>query len=125
MRIEDVSILICDDSILARKQLKDVISTLGTPTFYESADGVDAVQKYKEFKPDIVFMDIVMPKQDGIETVQNIMNFDPDAEIIIVSSIGTMTQLKAAIELGAKDFIQKPLNENQVITLLDKYLEGR
>lgn len=125
MRIEDVSILICDDSILARKQLKDVISTLGTPTFYEAADGVDAVKKYKEFKPDIVFMDIVMPKQDGIETVQNIMNFDPDAEIIIVSSIGTMTQLKAAIKLGAKDFIQKPLNENQVITLLDKYLEGR
>ena len=125
MRIEDVSILVCDDSILARKQLKDVISTLGTPTFYEAADGVDAVKKYKEFKPDIVFMDIVMPKQDGIETVQNIMNFDPDAESIIVSAIGTMTQLKAAIELGAKDFIQKPLNENQVITLMDKYLEGR
>ena len=102
-----------------------MISTLGTTTFYEAADGVDAVKKYKEFKPDIVFMDIVMPKQDGIETVQNIMNFDPDAEIIIVSSIGTMTQLKAAIELGAKDFIQKPLNENQVITLMDKYLEGR
>ena len=125
MRIEDVSILVCDDSILARKQLKDVISTLGTPTFYEAADGVDAVKKYKEFKPDIVFMDIVMPKQDGIETVQNIMNFDPDAEIIIVSSIGTMTQLKVAIELGSKEFIQKPLNENQVITLMDKYLEGR
>ena len=54
MRIEDVSILVCDDSILARKQLKDVISTLGTPTFYEAADGVDAVKKYKEFKPETI-----------------------------------------------------------------------
>ena len=125
MRIEDISVLICDDSILARKQLKDVISTLGTPVFYEAADGVDAASKYKEFKPDIVFMDIVMPKQDGIETVRAITSFDPDALIIMVSSLGTMSQLKAAIELGAKDFVQKPFNKDQIISIVNKYLEGR
>ena len=125
MRIEDISVLICDDSILARKQLKDVISTLGTPAFHEAADGVDAVSKYKEVKPDMVFMDIVMPKQDGIETVRAITSFDPNAVIIMVSSLGTMSQLKAAIELGAQDFVQKPFNKDQIIAIVNKYLEGR
>mgnify|MGYP000376307171 CR=1 FL=1 len=63
MRIEDTTILITDDSILARKQLKDIISTLGTPVFVEATDGQSAIDKYKEVHPDLVFLDIVMPKK--------------------------------------------------------------
>ena len=69
MRIEDTTILITDDSILARKQLKDIISTLGTPVFVEATDGQSAIDKYKEVHPDLVFLDIVMPKKDGIIAV--------------------------------------------------------
>ena len=103
MRIEDTTILITDDSILARKQLKDIISTLGT----------------------LVFLDIVMPKKDGNDAIRDIMEFDPEATIIIASSVGTQSQLKNALEAGAKDFIQKPLDKEQVLAVVKRFLEGR
>ena len=99
MRIEDTTILITDDSILARKQLKDIISTLGTPVFVEATDGNDAIR--------------------------DIMEFDPEATIIIASSVGTQSQLKNALEAGAKDFIQKPLDKEQVLAVVKRFLEGR
>ena len=125
MLIEDAKILITDDSIHARKQLKDMNSTVGTPVFYEARDGQDAINQYKRNKPDLVFLDIVMPNKDGNSAIQEIMDFDPDATIIIVSSAGTQSQLKKAIEAGAREFIQKPLNQQQVIDTVNRFLEGR
>ena len=125
MSIENAKILITDDSILARKQLKDIISTLGSPVFIEAVDGQDAIDKYKESKPDLVFLDIVMPKKDGNAAIREIMEFDPEANIIIASSVCTQSQLKLALEAGAKDFIQKPLDKDQVVKVVSKFLEGR
>ena len=125
MLIEDAKILIADDSMLARKQLKDMISTVGTPVFYEARDGQDAINQYKRNKPDLVFLDIVMPNKDGNAAIEEIMKDDPDATIIIASSIGTQSQLKKAIEAGAKEFIQKPLDQQQVISTVNRFLEGR
>lgn len=125
MKINEMKILISDDSILARKQLKDIISSLGTPTFFEATDGQSAIDKYKEINPDIVFLDIVMPRKDGNIAISEIMSYDPDATIVIVSSVGTQTQLKCALEAGAKDFIQKPIDRQQVLDIIVKFLEGR
>ena len=125
MHIEDAKILIADDSILARKQLKDMISTLGTPVFLEAKDGQGAIDQYKQNKPDLVFLDIVMPNKDGNVAIEEIMKDDPAATIIIASSIGTQSQLKKAIEAGAKEFIQKPLDQQQVISTVNRFLEGR
>lgn len=123
--LEGVKILIGDDSILARKQLKDYISQCGTPTFLEAANGQEAIDLYKKESPDLVFLDIVMPIKDGNAAVSEIISYDKDAEIIIVSSVGTQSQLKAAIEAGAKDFIQKPLNEDQIHHVITSRFEGR
>ena len=125
MSMENAKILITDDSILARKQLKDIISTLGSPVFIEAVDGQYAIDKYKESKPDLVFLDIVMPKKDGNAAIREIMEFDSEANIIIASSVGTQSQLKLALEAGAKDFIQKPLDKDQVLNVVSKFLEGR
>ena len=125
MSMENAKILITDDSILARKQLKDIISTLGSPVFLEAVDGQDAIDKYKEYKPALVFLDIVMPKKDGNAAIREIMEFDSEANIIIASSVGTQSQLKLALEAGAKDFIQKPLDKDQVVKVVSKFLEGR
>ncbi len=122
MRIEDTTILITDDSILARKQLKDIISTLGTPVFVEATDGQSAIDKYKEVHPDLVFLDIVMPK-DGNDAIRDIMEFDPEATIIIASSVAAVPA-KNALEAGAKDFIQKPLDKEQVLAVVKRFLEG-
>ena len=123
MTIDNLKILICDDSILARKQLKDMISTLGKPEFIEASDGQGAIDKYKETNPDIVFLDIVMPKKDGNIAIEEIINYDPNAVIFIASSVGTQSQLKCALQAGAKDFVQKPLDSQQVIDILTKFIE--
>ena len=125
MNIDNLTILICDDSILARKQLKDIISTLGNPTYIEASDGQGAIDKYKESNPDIVFLDIVMPKKDGNIAIEEIISYDSNATIIIASSVGTQSQLKCALPAGAKDFVQKPLDKQQVIDILTKFIEGR
>ena len=109
MKFDDTKILISDDSILARKQLKDILSQFGTPTFLEAANGQDAIDIYKKESPSLVFLDIVMPIKDGNAVIHEITDFDPDATIIIVSSVGTQSQLREAIEAGASDFIQKPI----------------
>ena len=122
MSIDEGKILICDDSILARKQIKDCIAIAGSPAIFEAADGERAISLYKEHKPDLVFLDIVMPKKDGNIVIKEIMEFDKDAVIIIVSSVGTQSQLKCALESGATDFIQKPINKIQSIDAVNKYL---
>ena len=123
--LDNFKVLICDDSILARKQLKDIISTLGNPTFIEASDGQEAIDKYKANKPDMVFLDIVMPKKDGNIVISEIIEYDPNAAIIIASSVGTQSQLKCALQAGAKDFVQKPLDKQLVIDVIEKYTEGR
>ena len=125
MKLEEAKILISDDSILSRKQLKDAILRLGTPTFIETSNGQDAIDSYKGEKPNLVFLDIVMPVKDGNAAIREIREYDPKAEIIIVSSVGTQAQLKAAIESGAKDFIQKPMNPNQIASIISSRFEGR
>jgi two-component system chemotaxis response regulator CheY len=119
----NLKVLIGDDSILARKQLGDFIKTVSPDTeIDEAADGEEAVKKYREFHPDISFLDIVMPKMDGISAVRQIMEYDEDADIVIVSSLGTQSQLKAAIEAGAEDFVQKPFSYDQIRRVIKNHL---
>ncbi len=125
MKLEDAKILIGDDSILARKQLKDVITSLGINNIIEASNGQEAIDMYKAHYPDIVFLDIVMPIKDGQTAISEIMEFNKDADIVIVSSVGTQAQLRQAIKLGAKDFIQKPLNKRQIESILKTRFEGR
>ena len=123
--LNGVKILIGDDSILARKQLKDIILQYGTPTFWEASNGQETIDLYKKESPDIVFLDIVMPVKDGNAAIREIIEYDKDAEIVVVSSVGTQSQLKAAIEAGAKDFIQKPLKPESIHHIITSRFEGR
>ncbi len=109
---KDISILVCDDSILARKNLCTVLSDFGYTNISEANNGEEAVSFCKENKPDLIFLDIVMPVKDGVTATSEIMSAHPDANIIIVSSVGTQTHIKEAIKAGAKDFIQKPIDED-------------
>lgn len=125
MDYSNKSILVCDDSILARKQLKDAITDIcGDIAIFEGTNGEEAVSLYKEHKPSLVLLDIVMPEMDGTTAVERIIEFDNNAKIIIVSSVGTQLQLKRAISAGAKDFIQKPIDISQVKSLIETHLGG-
>ena len=106
----DAKILICDDSILARKSLRGILNGFGFNDVSEVSNGEDAVNFCKENKPGIVLLDIVMPVKDGVTATAEIMEAVPDTKIVIVSSVGTQTHIKEAIKAGAKDFIQKPID---------------
>ena len=122
MPIDNLKILICDDSILARKQMKDIINSIGSPTILEASIGQQAIDMYKEHKPDLTFLDIVMPVKDGNAAITEIMEFDSNATIFVASSVGTQSELKKALTAGASDFIQKPIDKNQVINLINKHI---
>ena len=119
MLLSESKILIGDDSILARKQLKDILSELGATHYIEAANGQEAIDKYNEDPADIVFLDIVMPVKDGVSATREIVAAHPSAVVIIASSIGTKEQLKNAIEAGAKDFIQKPFSVNNIQRIIE------
>ncbi len=126
MDLSNYTILVSDDSILARKQLMDVINSYGTgANFVEASNGEEAINQFIKAKPDLTFLDIVMPVKDGIGAVKGIIAEDDSANIIIVSSVGTQSQLKAAIEAGARDFIQKPIDADQVFHVLKSHLGGK
>lgn len=126
MDITGKKILVCDDSVLARKQLMDAVKEISDgAVFIEGKNGSEAIELYKTEKPDLVFMDIVMPEKDGNAALSEIREFDKDATIIIVSSVGTQEQLKKAIQLGAKDFIQKPFEKNQIKEIIELRLGGK
>ena len=108
MHIEDAKILIADDSILARKQLKDMISTLGTPVFLEAKDGQGAIDQYKQNKPDLVFLDIVMPKKDGIGVLKELKNSNIASNVIVATSYNAPDTIRKVSEYGANYYILKP-----------------
>jgi len=124
MNSKEMKIMIIDDSILARKQLKDVLTSMGFQHFTEAINGEEAISIYKDFQPDIAFLDIVMPKKDGITVVRELREYDKNAYIVMVSSVGTQRQLKAAIEAGAVEFVQKPFNEAQIQAIMQARMEG-
>lgn len=124
MNSKEMKIMIIDDSILARKQLKDVLTSMGFQNFTEAINGEEAITIYRDFQPDIAFLDIVMPKKDGIAVVRELREFDKNAYIVMVSSVGTQRQLKAAIEAGAVEFVQKPFNEAQIQAIMQARMGG-
>jgi two-component system chemotaxis response regulator CheY len=117
-----IKILICDDSITIRKKLQGAITVNSDIEFFEAKNGQEAVDIYTEVKPDIVFMDIIMPEKDGIEALTDIIKFDSLAIVIMLSSVGTKKNLKSALEEGASDFIQKPWDVKNLNTVLLKYI---
>ncbi|MFA9422511.1 MAG: response regulator [Sedimentibacter sp.] len=122
MQLDELKILICDDSILVRKSFKDIIISLGCDQVFEANDGQQAIDTYKKQKPDLVFLDIVMPVKTGIEALSEIMSYDSKAKVIIVSSIGTNSKLTEAIKIGAYNFFQKPIDKVQLEKIIMDYV---
>ncbi len=122
MNENEIKFLICDDSILARKSLSSVLNSLNYTNITEVSNGEDAVNTYKQINPDIVLLDIVMPIKDGITATKEIIAYDPNATVIMVSSVGTQTNLREALKAGATDFVQKPIEKDLLAQILQHHL---
>lgn len=121
----DMKILICDDSVLARKNLKTTLADIGYTNVIEVSDGQAAIDTYKAERPNLIFLDIVMPVKDGITAVKEICEFDKNAHIVMLSSVGTQEHLREAIKLGAQDFMQKPASVDHIRHIVDHILGGK
>lgn len=120
-------VLIVDDALFMRKMLSDIVKKEGLEICAEAENGKDAIDKYRQFTPDVVTMDIVMPKVDeidGIAAVKEIVKGDPKAKIIMVSAMGQHSLVVEAIQAGAKDFITKPFQPSRVIEAINRILKG-
>ncbi|MBL5791940.1 response regulator [Bacillus sporothermodurans] len=115
-------ILVVDDAAFMRMMIKDILTKNGFEVVAEAADGAQAVEKYKELKPDLVTMDITMPEMDGITALKEIKGIDPSAKIIMCSAMGQQAMVIDAIQAGAKDFIVKPFKADRVIEAIQKTL---
>jgi len=111
-------ILIADDALFMRNMLRDIFVKAGFQVIGEAANGVEAVEKYHELRPDLVTMDIVMPLKSGIEALQQITGEDPGARIVMCSALGQEALVIEAVQAGAKDFIVKPFKEDRVLDVV-------
>jgi len=108
-------ILLVDDASFMRMMIKDALVKNGYSDLYEAADGVEAVTKYKEVKPDLVIMDITMPNMDGLAALKAIKQLDPNATVVMCSAMGQEAMVIDAIKSGAKDFIVKPFKPERIM----------
>jgi two-component system chemotaxis response regulator CheY len=115
-------VLIVDDAIFMRNMLRDIFTAGGFEVAGEAANGLEAVDKYKELKPDIVTMDIVMPFKSGIEATREIVAADAEAVVVMCSALGQESLVMEAIEAGATDFIVKPFKQEDVLQVVRKVL---
>lgn len=118
-------VLVVDDALFMRRMIADILKKEGVEICGEAENGKEAIDKYKELKPDLVTMDIVMPKIeeiDGIGAVKEIMKIDPQAKIIMVSAMGQHSLVVDAIQAGAKDFVTKPFQPSRVVEAYKRVL---
>lgn len=116
-----MKILIVDDALFLRTTMRVMLEKNGHEIVGEASDGLEAIEKYDELKPDIVTMDITMPRLGGIEATKIILKNHPNASIIMCSAMGREDFIEEALSHGAVDFLTKPFTEEKIIETLKKY----
>ena len=118
-----IKILIVDDAIFMRTVLKKMLEENDFEIVAEASNGVDAIQKAKEFQPDVVTLDITMPEMDGVTALPEILKVSPNSKVIMCSAMGQQPMVIEAIKNGAKDFIVKPFQQQRVLQAIENVLK--
>ena len=117
--MSSVEILIADDHELFRRTVRSFLESHSDYRICgEAGDGLTAIAEFNRTKPDIVLMDITMPQMEGIEAVERIVRQHADARIVMVSSVGYQENILAALQKGAKHFVQKPVKAEVLYEIL-------
>jgi two-component system chemotaxis response regulator CheY len=118
----DKTILLVDDAAFMRMMLKDILTKNGYNVIGEAENGVKAIEKFKELKPQLCILDITMPEMDGIAAAKGIKAADPAALIIMCSAMGQQAMVIESIQAGARDFIVKPFQSDRVLEAVKKVI---
>jgi len=117
-------ILIVDDSAVSRKKLKAILESAAHEIVGEACDGAEAFKKYEALLPDLVTMDITMPNIDGITVLKKIMENYPKAKVVMITALGKGDKILEALNSGAKNYITKPYEDDQIINSIKEALES-
>lgn len=112
-------ILVVDDAAFMRMRCSKLLTDNGYDVV-EAENGLDAIAKYKESKPDAVLLDITMPEMDGLTALKEIRKVDPEAKVAMVTAMGQQSMIMDAIKSGAKDFVVKPFQPDRVLAAVKK-----
>lgn len=115
-------VLIVDDSRTSRRMLKEVLEEMNYVIIGEATNGEEGFIKYKELNPDLVTLDITMPKLDGIEALQLIRKYNPEAKAVMITAAGQREKMIQAVRYGAAEFITKPYEKEEVAKVLAKVM---
>ena len=116
------TILIADDAAFMRDMLREIIEDMDWTVVAEAADGREAITLYQANQPDLVLLDITMPKLDGTQALKAILAENPEAQVVMITALGQKDQVLEAIKAGARDFIIKPFDHDRVTQTLDRIL---
>ena len=115
---KSIRILVTDDSMLMRSKLRMILESEGYEVVGEAANGIEAIKKYRDLRPDLVTLDILMPIKDGFQALREIKAIDPAAKVIMVSSTLTKEKILEALKLGARNFLLKPFNQEALLKVV-------
>ena len=115
-------VLVVDDAAFMRKMVTDALSGGGHEIVGEAGNGVEALSRYQELRPDVMTLDITMPEKDGLAALKEIIAVDPGAKVIMCSALGQESKVLESIKLGAKDFVVKPFQPDRVLSAVEKAL---
>lgn len=118
-------VLIVDDALIMRQRIKDIALQAGWQIAGEARDGAEAVELYRREKPNLVTLDIVMPKMDGVAALKQMIQFDASAQIVMVSAVNQKDKLAECIRGGATDFIVKPFDKADLLGFFQKQLVAK
>ena len=117
-----IKILIVDDAVFMRTVLKKMLEEENYEIVGEASNGIEAIKKAKELKPDIVTLDITMPEMDGVTALPDILKESPTSKVIMCSAMGQQPMVVEAIKKGAKDFIVKPFQKARVLQAIENIM---
>ncbi len=115
-------LLIVDDALIMRKRIREIAEEAGWEVAGEAKDGEEAIAAYERERPDLVTLDIIMPKMDGVAALKGVRAADPEAQVIMISAVDQREKLAECISHGALDFIVKPFDADRLRKIFGKYL---
>lgn len=116
-------VLIADDAAFMREMLRDILTEGGFDVVAEAEDGEEAVARYREHQPDLVTLDIVMPRKSGLDALKELQQHDPGACVVMCSALGQEALVMEALEAGARDYVVKPFKPEQVLAAANKAVQ--
>jgi two-component system chemotaxis response regulator CheY len=116
-------VLIADDAVFMRELLREILGEAGYEIAAEAADGTEAVERFREQSPDLVTLDIVMPRKSGLDALREILALNPGACVVMCSALGQEALVMESLEAGARDFIVKPFKPDQVRNVVARAIQ--